>query len=137
MDQLPAHVVIVTATNHAELLDRAVWRRFQLRLQLPAPRPKQIDEFLGRLFAELNLNVRVKLPSLGRQLHHATFSEIEDLFRDVSRRAVLDGPDANIQRILRDRIDCWKQRETASSARLTTKGVSPTKSKPAKARKRS
>lgn len=136
MDQLPAHVVIVTATNHAELLDRAVWRRFQLRLQLPAPRPKQIDEFLGRLFAELKLEAEVKLPSLGRQLHDATFSEIEDLFRDVSRRAVLDGPGANIQRILKDRIECWKQRETASSVRAATKGVSPTKSKPTKARKR-
>lgn len=137
MDQLPAHVVIVTATNHAELLDRAVWRRFQLRLQLPAPRPKQIDEFLGRLFAELKLDTKVKLPNLGRQLRHATFSEIEDLFRDVSRRAVLGGPDANIQQILKGRLDCWKQRETARTARLTTKRVSPTKSKPTKPRKRS
>ena len=29
IDALPSHVVVVTATNHAELLDRAVWRRFQ------------------------------------------------------------------------------------------------------------
>ena len=37
IDDLPSHVVVVTATNHPELLDRAVWRRFQLRLNLPAP----------------------------------------------------------------------------------------------------
>ncbi len=35
VDQLPSHVVVVTATNHSELLDRAVWRRFQVRLDLP------------------------------------------------------------------------------------------------------
>ena len=29
IDRLPSHVVVVTATNHPELLDRAVWRRFQ------------------------------------------------------------------------------------------------------------
>ena len=27
IDQLPSHVLVVTATNHSELLDRAVWRR--------------------------------------------------------------------------------------------------------------
>jgi hypothetical protein len=26
IDQLPCHVLVVTATNHCELLDRAVWR---------------------------------------------------------------------------------------------------------------
>ncbi|MDI7864219.1 ATP-binding protein [Rhizobiaceae bacterium n13] len=27
LDQLPSYVVVMAATNHAELLDRAVWRR--------------------------------------------------------------------------------------------------------------
>jgi AAA+ superfamily predicted ATPase len=39
IDHLPSHVIVVCATNHAELLDRAAWRRFQLRLNLdPMPR---------------------------------------------------------------------------------------------------
>jgi len=29
MDSLPSYVVVITASNHPELLDRAVWRRFQ------------------------------------------------------------------------------------------------------------
>ena len=37
IDALPSHVVVVTATNHPELLDRAVWRRFQLRFELARP----------------------------------------------------------------------------------------------------
>ncbi len=37
IDALPSTVVTITATNHPELLDRAVWRRFQLRMQLPPP----------------------------------------------------------------------------------------------------
>ena len=36
IDILPSHVVVIGATNHAELLDRAVWRRFQVRMTLPA-----------------------------------------------------------------------------------------------------
>ena len=37
IDALPSYVVVVTASNHPELLDRAVWRRFQVRLELPMP----------------------------------------------------------------------------------------------------
>ncbi len=41
IDALPGYVVVVTATNHPELLDRAVWRRFQMRLELPPPDRKR------------------------------------------------------------------------------------------------
>ena len=36
VDDLPSYTVVVAATNHAELLDRAAWRRFQVRLALDA-----------------------------------------------------------------------------------------------------
>ena len=48
VDALPSYVVVVTATNHPELLDRAVWRRFQLRLELPPPNLETIAEWLRR-----------------------------------------------------------------------------------------
>src|SRR3712207_6872521 len=38
IDALPSYVTVVVASNHPELLDRAVWRRFQLRLYLPPPK---------------------------------------------------------------------------------------------------
>src|SRR5215207_9144213 len=48
IDRLPSHVLVVTATNHPELLDRAVWRRFQLRLSLPTPTLLQKEEWFSR-----------------------------------------------------------------------------------------
>ena len=39
VDALPSYVVIVTASNHPELLDRAVWRRFQVRPAAPPAGP--------------------------------------------------------------------------------------------------
>jgi AAA+ superfamily predicted ATPase len=50
IDQLPSYVVAVAATNHAELLDRAVWRRFQLRLAMPQPSHDALAVFLDRQF---------------------------------------------------------------------------------------
>ena len=53
LDGLEPHTVIVAATNHQELLDRAVWRRFTYRLELPYPslneRCKMWSTFLGDL----------------------------------------------------------------------------------------
>lgn len=37
VDDLPSYTIVIGATNHPELLDRASWRRFQLRLALPMP----------------------------------------------------------------------------------------------------
>ena len=40
VDDLPSYTVVVAATNHAELLDRAAWRRFRVRLLLNPPTGK-------------------------------------------------------------------------------------------------
>jgi AAA+ superfamily predicted ATPase len=117
MDQLPSHVVIITATNHAELLDRAVWRRFEVRLQLPMPRANEVAEFLGRLFAGFQLASGFDSQTLANQLKGATYSEIEDLFRDISRRAVLDSPEPNVAKIVRERLATWKKRVTAARSK--------------------
>lgn len=120
MDQLPAHVVIVTATNHPELLDRAVWRRFELRLHLPPPSPREIQRFLVQLFAGFRLEEGFKPVGLGRSLAGATYAEIEDVFRDVARRAVLESPGPNLSRIVGERIAAWNERATAPRARRQT-----------------
>lgn len=117
MDQLPAHVVIVTATNHAELLDRAVWRRFEIRLRLPPPTQTQAAAFLGRLFANFQLASGYKTTAFASQLSGATYSEIEDLFRDIARRAVLEAPEPDLDRIVRERLAAWKQRVRPAPSR--------------------
>lgn len=117
MDQLPSHVVIVTATNHAELLDRAVWRRFEVRFDLPPPNANEAGRFLQRLFEGSQLTAGFDARFLGRQLKGVTFSEIEDFFRDISRRAVLESPEPDIAKIVRDRLTVWKLRATSVPAK--------------------
>lgn len=37
IDALPSYVIVIAATNHDTLLDKAAWRRFQVRLEIPKP----------------------------------------------------------------------------------------------------
>src|SRR5207302_5683419 len=68
IDDLPSYVVVVTATNHPEILDRAVWRRFQLRLRLPPPTSEQAREWFKRFEQSLGLNIGITHGTLAKKL---------------------------------------------------------------------
>ena len=38
IDALPSYVVAIAATNHDTLLDKAAWRRFQVKIEIPSPK---------------------------------------------------------------------------------------------------
>jgi hypothetical protein len=116
IDSLPSHVVVVTATNHAELLDRAVWRRFQLRLELPPPTERQQREWFDRLEDKLGTSLGVNLGSLVAKLRATSFSDLEQFCEDIQRRFVLALPDAQLPRIVTERLKQWHARVNNTGA---------------------
>ncbi|MBX9790021.1 MAG: AAA family ATPase [Pirellulales bacterium] len=110
IDSLPTHVVVVTATNHPELLDRAVWRRFQIRLELPQPTRSQIERYFAAIETRLNFSLGITPKTLAEKLGGANFSELEDFAGDIARRYVLSLPDANVKRIVADCLSQWQLR---------------------------
>lgn len=107
IDDLPGHVVVVAATNHSELLDRAVWRRFQLRLMLPKPTKNDIEEYFKKLQKRFNIDWNYSLRTLSDKLCGASFGELEEFGYDVVRRYVLSVPNGQIRTIVRDCLDEW------------------------------
>ncbi len=110
VDALPSYVVVVTATNHPELLDRAVWRRFQLRLHLPPPTPEQAEEWFRRFEERLGTPMGQAPGVLAKRLRGLSFSELEQFGLDVQRRYVLSVPDGDSRRIIAERLAQWEQR---------------------------
>jgi AAA+ superfamily predicted ATPase len=110
VDDLPSYVMVVTATNHPELLDRAVWRRFQLRLELPKPTTEQIEDLLRRSQGRMKLTFEVSLRTLADKLSGVSYAEVEDLIADVARRYVLELPNVNMKKIVNQRLTQWQQR---------------------------
>ncbi|MCC8935615.1 AAA family ATPase [Bradyrhizobium sp. Arg68] len=49
VDDWPATGMLVAATNHAELLDPAVWRRFEMAVAFSVPTPPQIEQLVKTL----------------------------------------------------------------------------------------
>lgn len=115
IDALPSYVVVVTASNHPELLDRAVWRRFQIRLELPAPTPKQIAEWLCKFEKRTGLKLGISPQDLAQSLKGSSFSEIEEFGSDVLRRIALNQFEADARRIVEQSLKQWQKRFTLKS----------------------
>ncbi len=104
IDALPSHVVVVTATNHDELLDRAVWRRFQLRLEMPNPGRIQLERWFSRYAESAPAPLGYQPRTLAEKLVGISFAEAEDLGRDIARRWVLGQPNVEMRNIVRSRL---------------------------------
>ncbi len=104
VDALPSYVVAVTASNHPELLDRAVWRRFQMRLELPMPGQEHITQWLRRFEERTGYEIGYSAECLATQLVGLSFAEVEEFGLDLVRRAVLSQPSVDLRQIVRDRL---------------------------------
>ena len=119
VDSLPSSVVVISATNHPELLDRAVWRRFQLRLALPAPTRALAQEWFRRFEERADLKMGLSPSTLARRLDGLSFAELEQFGLDVQRHYVLRLPDSDTRAIVTERLRQWRKRVPAPN-QLTT-----------------
>jgi hypothetical protein len=110
IDRLPSYVIVITATNHPELLDRAVWRRFQLRLSLPAAGRAGIERWLEWWVRRTGRPMGLAPRTLADKLVGASYAEVEEFARDVDRRAILSMPDPDMKTIVRTRLEQWTGR---------------------------
>jgi len=121
MDRLPSYVVVITASNHPELLDRAVWRRFQLSLELKSPLEKQIRQYIETFVQRTKVNFNYSSQTLAEKLKGLSYAEVEDFCTDVVRQAVLNRKQDNARDIVSEKI---KHLENRFSMNKNRKDVS-------------
>lgn len=108
LDDLPSYCVLVGATNHPELLDRASWRRFELSLEIPAPSNDQMTTYFADWLRTLGHNSRATANSLRKQVNPSSFSEAEEFFKGVQRTLILSQGTRSIQSILKNKVQTWE-----------------------------
>lgn len=108
VDAVPSHAIVVAASNHPELLDRAVHRRFELRLDLPLPGKVARIAWFERLLAQLDEPSGMSADTLARKTTGASFSQLQDLADDIRRRQVLQ-PGSSLKRLLPERLGRWRE----------------------------
>jgi SpoVK/Ycf46/Vps4 family AAA+-type ATPase len=104
IDKLPSYVTVIAATNHPELLDRAIWRRFQIRLELKKPTTAKILAWLQKFGERFNKKLPVSPQLLAKKLFGLSFSEIEEFGLTIQRKYVLSLPASNLKQIINESI---------------------------------
>lgn len=110
LDEMPDYVVVVAASNHPELLDKAVWRRFQLRIELLTPTRAQLTQYIASIGQRCDVNFGYEPATLAKHLLGLNFAETEEFCLSVVRRAVLDMKTENAQQVTKLKLEQWKGR---------------------------
>jgi SpoVK/Ycf46/Vps4 family AAA+-type ATPase len=110
IDQLPSYVLTIAATNHAELLDRAVWRRFQLRLAFPAPNSAEIRTYLEKVMSAWPKQANLPMDKLAKALGDTSYAEARDFCQNVRRRQILGLGATDINAALDTELELWRAR---------------------------
>ncbi|MGC6401600.1 AAA family ATPase [Sphingomonas sp. FW199] len=112
LDQLPSYVVVVAATNHGELLDRAVWRRFQMRLAIPSPQKRDVTVFLDRVLSDWPDAPKMSAGRIATKLGEVSYAEALDFCQNVRRRQILGLGEVSVDDALRAELELWTARVT-------------------------
>ena len=104
LEDLPSYCVLVGATNHPELLDRAAWRRFEVRLHLDAPRREEMIAFFSDHMTAFDGQGGYTAKRLLEAVKPKSYAEAAQFFLDVRRRIVLSQGERELRSILDDRV---------------------------------
>jgi SpoVK/Ycf46/Vps4 family AAA+-type ATPase len=87
IDFFPSNSVIIGATNHEDILDKAIWRRFPLKIKMELPNARS-REMLITLFLE-KVNKEIDLAFLTQITDGLSGSELYDLTQQATKNFVI------------------------------------------------
>ena len=103
MDQTPAGTVLIAATNHPEMLDRATWRRFQVKVELDRPTKRELELYFEQRWNGDDGGLQVHADEAAEALHGTSYAEAAELCDAMIRHRVLH-PGKDPAALLRQRL---------------------------------
>ena len=107
LDDLPSYCVLIGATNHSELLDRATWRRFEIRLDLERPNDERMTEYFANRLKEYPEKSGCTPKRLCAAVGPKSVAEAKEFFRDLQRRLALEQGQIEFRALVKHRVTAW------------------------------
>ncbi|BCA87611.1 hypothetical protein ADCFC_01100 [Adlercreutzia hattorii] len=122
IDSLPSYVIVIAATNHDILLDKAAWRRFQIRVELPPPTRAALSAWLSLYERKNDLDFGIEPETIAKKIYGCSFAEAEEIATEIYRRYVLSMPADNTKRITNEVLRLWAKQRQQGEARERSDG---------------
>ena len=108
IDSLPSYVIVIAATNHESLLDKAAWRRFQIRLEIPKPTRANLEYFFQMFEKERGFKFGLQPSTIAKKTLGMSYAEAEELALTIFRQYVLGIPNSTEKGIAERVIVRWQ-----------------------------
>lgn len=91
IDAWPDSGLLLAATNHPELVDPALWRRFESILHFEMTDPAVLEPAVRRFLGSASSSFEALIPLLAASLRGHSLSDVERTVNALKRRAALEG----------------------------------------------
>lgn len=112
LEEWPINSIVIAATNYEKLLDKAIWRRFDLKVHLGLPDFIAILNVIEREFSQFNILNHDLLELLSKVLQGQNCAEIVRTCSEIKRSNVLYGrtiDDLIVEKCNKYIVECNKQ----------------------------
>ncbi len=127
IDDWPDGGLLVAASNHQELLDPAVWRRFEMQVEFTLPEPPALKQAIRLFLGKESKIAPAWEATLSELLYGKSFSDVERELKSVRRLAVLNNSNLEelFPRLVRQHVDGLpKNTKKEIAQRLSAAGLS-------------
>jgi SpoVK/Ycf46/Vps4 family AAA+-type ATPase len=123
IDDWPPTGILLAATNHQELLDPAVWRRFEVVVEFPMPSHEQIQQAANIFLGPVDSEARDLVGAISYAFEGSSYNDIELALLRARRQAVISQEPLRLvlDEIIHERVKRIPQRKRAKLALALTK----------------
>lgn len=93
IDEFNKNNILIAATNHHEMLDPAIWRRFPTTIEVMLPGEDEIIHLLRQYLKDVNLDFKgndKKLKSLAQAMEGMSPADIKSVSTNVIRKSIIN-----------------------------------------------
>jgi SpoVK/Ycf46/Vps4 family AAA+-type ATPase len=94
VDDWPASGLLIAATNHPELLDPAIWRRFDRIVEFPLPERSAVEDVITRLFGNADISPEA-VAALAVSAEGQSFADVTRHVIGLRRKALVEELDVS------------------------------------------
>ncbi|WP_027938147.1 AAA family ATPase [Anaeroarcus burkinensis] len=91
VDEWPPTGLLIAATNHPELLDPAVWRRFERVIEFPKPSISEIENTILGLISAETTDLEQMISCLSVAFEGVSFAEVVRQINNAKRESIING----------------------------------------------
>ena len=110
MDNMPANVFLVAATNHHHLLDPAIWRRFNNSILLELPNEYQRNVIVSKCLSNVLSDYTVDVSTIVKLTEGMSGAQVTNFIQILAKHCIMQNADKALN--IKDIASVWLKQST-------------------------